>query len=263
MKAISYGGGVQSTAMIVLATQGKIQADVALFANTGDDSENPETLTFVRNIMMPWSAERGVPVIELQRNVGREGNATLYQRLVSQENKNIHIPIGFENRKGKGNRKCTIEHKVQVIYSWLRERGARKRNQATVYVGISFDEIERLRDSSMVTYIKTEYPLVDMRLTRSHCMKIIEDAGLPVPPKSSCYFCPFHTAAQWKKMKRDKPELFQKAVELEEIINWKREKNGQDRVYLSPALIPLNQIEEAQQMLFSEELFCDTGHCMT
>ena len=34
---ISYGGGVQSTALIVLAATGRIHADAALFANVGDD----------------------------------------------------------------------------------------------------------------------------------------------------------------------------------------------------------------------------------
>jgi hypothetical protein len=38
---ISYGGGVQSTAMLVLAIRGQLgyQIDAALFANVGDDSE--------------------------------------------------------------------------------------------------------------------------------------------------------------------------------------------------------------------------------
>ena len=45
MKVISYGGGVQSTAMLVLANQGAIDSvDAALFSNVGDDSEHPATL---------------------------------------------------------------------------------------------------------------------------------------------------------------------------------------------------------------------------
>lgn len=45
MRVISYGGGVQSTAMIVLAAQGKLgPVTDAIFANVGDDSEHPQTL---------------------------------------------------------------------------------------------------------------------------------------------------------------------------------------------------------------------------
>jgi hypothetical protein len=39
---ISYGGGVQSTALLVLAIQRQLgPVDAALFANVGDDSEDP------------------------------------------------------------------------------------------------------------------------------------------------------------------------------------------------------------------------------
>ena len=62
VKAISYGGGVQSTALIVLAVQGKIDFDVALFSNVGDDSEHPASLKYVREIMQPWAASHGFPV---------------------------------------------------------------------------------------------------------------------------------------------------------------------------------------------------------
>ena len=65
MRVISYGGGVQSTAMIVLATQGKIKADVALFSNVGDDSEHPTTIKYVREIAIPFASAHGLPIHEL------------------------------------------------------------------------------------------------------------------------------------------------------------------------------------------------------
>lgn len=37
----SYGGGVQSTAVLVLAAQRRLSVATFLFANTGDDSEDP------------------------------------------------------------------------------------------------------------------------------------------------------------------------------------------------------------------------------
>jgi hypothetical protein len=39
LRVISYGGGVQSTALLVLAAQGRIDFGVFLFANVGDDSD--------------------------------------------------------------------------------------------------------------------------------------------------------------------------------------------------------------------------------
>ena len=44
LTTISYGGGVQSTALLVLSATGRLPAvDAALFANVGDDSPTSAT----------------------------------------------------------------------------------------------------------------------------------------------------------------------------------------------------------------------------
>ena len=47
LRTVSYGGGVQSTALLVLAAQRQIDYSIFLFANVGDDSENPATLRYL------------------------------------------------------------------------------------------------------------------------------------------------------------------------------------------------------------------------
>ena len=66
-KIISYGGGVQSTALLVLAAQGIIDFQYAIFANVGDDSEHPASLEYARNIANPFADKHGSELIELQR----------------------------------------------------------------------------------------------------------------------------------------------------------------------------------------------------
>ena len=39
-------------------------------------------------------------------------------------------------------------------------------------------------------------------------------AGEPVPPKSSCWFCPFHLSEQWVELRAKHPALFEHALEL-------------------------------------------------
>lgn len=46
LRVISYGGGVQSTALLVLAASGRIDFRTFLFANVGDDSEHNATLVY-------------------------------------------------------------------------------------------------------------------------------------------------------------------------------------------------------------------------
>ncbi len=121
--------------------------------------------------------------------------------------------------------------------------------------------VDQLMQQEHVLLIDTRY---DMRIDRVQCMAIIEKAGLPVPPKSSCYFCPFHRVAVWQEMRQSQPELFQKACDLEEYINKKRAQIGKDQVWLSRGLKPLMQVttELHQASLFDEDdEVCESGYC--
>lgn len=124
------------------------------------------------------------------------------------------------------------------------------------------DEIQRARTDSGIAWQTLEYPLLDLRMNRRDCVKVIQDAGLPVPPKSSCWFCPFHRPSEWQDMKRTKPELFAQAVELENLLNERRAVLGRDRVYMHASLTPLAQAVGDQAVFeFVDDMPCDTGYC--
>src|SRR5690606_16866009 len=67
MKVISYGGGVQSTALLVLAARREIDFRTFLFANVGDDSEHPATLAYVREIAIPYAMRAGLDIHQPNR----------------------------------------------------------------------------------------------------------------------------------------------------------------------------------------------------
>lgn len=267
LTTISYGGGVQSTAMVVLATQRRLGYDVdaALFANVGDDSEHPATLDYVRNVAIPWAAERGLPVYELNR-VKRDGShETLYGRLMREGSRSLPIPVRMDNG-APGTRSCTHDFKIQVVGRWLKDKGASADDPATVCIGISTDEITRVSNKRAMPYERPVYPLIDLGLDRSACQRLIAEAGLPVPPKSSCYFCPFHRPQMWSEMRRDEPELFWKAADLEATLIARRASLGKDPVYLTRFAKPLAEaIGEAQDMLplSPDTDTCDEGYCWT
>lgn len=262
MKIISYGGGVQSTALLVLAAQGRIDATHAVFANTGDDSEHPDTLRYVRTVAAPYAARHGIELVELCRHIRGE-RVTLLQDVVGP-GRSIRIPVYMANG-APGTRACTTEWKIHVIERWLRQQGVRFHDPATVHVGISADEVRRLSGRRPSRLQTPSYPLVDMGLTRKDCVALIAAAGLPVPPKSACWFCPFKRRAGWQEMRRREPELFAQAVALEERINRKRALLGKDAVHLSAWLRPLADIPEPAPSLFDEvaDQPCDSGYCMT
>src|SRR5579875_990501 len=113
-RIFSFGGGVQSVAALILAAQGKIDYRLFLFANTGDDSENPETLAYVREIAIPFARQHGLHIIEIQRQ-----GATLYQHIAREGSRYAGIPMRLSNGK-PARRACTGDFKVAVVDQWLR-----------------------------------------------------------------------------------------------------------------------------------------------
>lgn len=267
LRMISYGGGVQSSAMIVLAIQGKIDTEHAVFANVGDDSEHPASLEYVRNVMQPWAAKQGFPVHEVNR-IKRDGSVeTLWGHLMKEGSRSIPIPMRMNLTGAPGLRSCTADFKIAVISKWVKANGATKDDPAIVNIGISVDEIERAGRGRNGPYEHREYPLLGLGLNRSDCMNVISAAGLPVPPKSSCFFCPFHRQATWAEMRRDEPDLFEKSVLLEKTINERKAMLGRDPIWMTRFGKPLDEaIGVAQDMLpgFDDgigETGCDEGVC--
>jgi hypothetical protein len=61
-----------------------------------------------------------------------------------------------------------------------------------------------------------EYPLVEWKWDRGACVEAIKGAGLNVPPKSSCFFCPSMRKTEILEMSRTHPELMKRAIEMED-----------------------------------------------
>ncbi|MFB7269632.1 phosphoadenosine phosphosulfate reductase [Streptomyces sp. NPDC056244] len=266
MKVISYGGGVQSTALLVLAAHREIDYPTFLFANVGNDSEHPATLAYIREVASPYANRAGIDLHQLNR-VRRDGaSETLMQRLNRPDTRSIPIPVRMANG-APGRRSCTADFKIRVVGRWLREHGATAIEPATVGIGISLDEIHRANRRRCEPHEQIEYPLLDLRLRRTDCERIIEEAGLPVPPKSSCFFCPFRTVDAWRHQRRHEPKLFALSMQLEETINKRRAALGRDAVYLTRYGRPLAQAIPAEDLTDStadeEDGSCDSGWCMT
>jgi PP-loop superfamily ATP-utilizing enzyme len=163
-----------------------------------------------------------------------------------------------------GTRSCTAEFKIRVIGKELKRRGATRDNPATVGIGISVDEIHRANARRAEAHEHIEYPLLDLGIRRADIPRIVHDAGLPLPPKSACWFCPFHRPETWAEMRRTEPELFARACALEELLNDRRDMLGRDHVYLTRFGRPLDKaIPDGVNVLPFDEGECDSGWCMT
>lgn len=182
---ISFGGGVNSTAMIIMLVNHGWRGEI-VFSDTG--CEWPETYCYMDYFEREWLAPRGLSVTVLRGlpwQRASEGRALIDYC----EYANV-IPMAAV-------RWCTMEWKAKPV-----ERYAGK-----ILIGIAADEAHRQKDRIC--------PLCDEGITRQGCVEIIQAEGLDVPQKSGCYICPFMRKSQWYELWRRHPELYARAEALE------------------------------------------------
>jgi hypothetical protein len=133
-------------------------------------------------------------------------------------------------------------------------------------MGIAYDEVERMKDSR-VPFVTNLYPLIDRHITRVGCVDIISAAGLPTPVKSGCFFCPFNSLERWRWLHSTHPDLFLRAVQLEENSKHYPDQRLTDQVFRSKARVTLRELglmldSNVVIALSQPEIPCG-GECMT
>lgn len=93
---------------------------------------------------------------------------------------------------------------------------------------IGFDATEDHRtygDQDADPRYELRYPLRQWGWDRRTCQQVIADAGLPVPVKSACFFCPASKRHEVIELARDEPQLYQLAIAVEQ--NYRQGKHYQ------------------------------------
>lgn len=259
----STGGGVQSTACLVLAAQGKIPYRTFVFSNVGDKAESPATIRYIKEIAKPYAKKHGIEWVDVAW-VDRQGRQRdLFDDVMTNE-RSINIPA-FMPGGMPGNRNCTVSYKIKPIAKWIKNNAP----NCILGKGISTDEPHRATPSRESDGYTSAYPLIELGISRSDCLIIAKEAGLPQPPKSSCWFCPFKTTDQWVTLRREHPQLFDQSVKLEQVLQERRANLGKDAVYLSSIggrkEVNLADVIPEQLGLFGwePEEGCESGYCMT
>lgn len=241
LRAFSFGGGVQSTAALVLSAQKVIPYRIHVMADVGEDSEHPDTVAYVRDVARPFAEAHGLQLVTVRKGTRRPTWESILAKLKRTE-ASIDIPVRMANG-APGRRSCTVDYKITPVSRWFKAQGATAEAPGLVGIGISVDEADRMRDSSQ-PFLRNAYPLVELGLSRSDCQKLIADAGLPPAPRSACWFCPFARPARWLEMREQRPELWAQAVALEADLNRRREALGKDHVFFTRFGRPLPQAIE-------------------
>lgn len=249
---LSLGAGVQSTALLVMSAlrlHGCPRADAAIFADTGDEPawvyDHLEKLT-------TWAADHGLAVHATAK--GRLSQ-DVEDRLTGKKKRFAAIPAWTRGRDGRAaplRRQCTREYKIEPLEKKVREllgykKYQRNKHKVACLLGISTDEIGRVKPSR-THWITNLFPLIDARLSRDDCARVIEEAGLPVPKKSACVFCPYHDDRYWHDLKANHPDEFVRAVAFDRTVRDMTKTGIEQPVFLHRSLQPLEQIDFGKRL---------------
>lgn len=207
---VSYGGGVNSTAMLVGLSRTS-QVDAILFADTG--GERPETYQYVATVSA-WAVANGLPPIQTIRT--RVSDALPYTTLEGECLTRGQLPslaYGWH----KCAEKWKVRAQIQFAKHWSVAQECWKAGGVVrKAVGFHAGETRRVKPHIIDAGYEKIYPLIEWGWYQEDCLRVIAEAGLPPPSKSACFFCPASTKAQVRELARTAPDLFQRALAIED-----------------------------------------------
>jgi hypothetical protein len=242
---VAYGLGVNSTAMLVEFARRGIRPDLILFADTG--GEKPETYAYLAVILAYLKKVKFPPVV----TVRYEPKTATYHTLEGQ-----CLATGTLPSLAYGGKSCSAKYKRQPQDKMILSRfppaefvGGGKRvvraigfdasEERRTYAGVvkavgldagedhrltwakpkpgEADEKKPSREAWLdANYFSYWYPLMDWGMDRAGCERSIRGAGLPVPMKSACWFCPASKKHEIVWLREHHPELLERALAIEE-----------------------------------------------
>jgi len=224
---LSLGAGVQSSTLALMAARGEVTPTptAAIFADTqaepasvykwldwleAEIARSPFPFPVVRITKGSLTTE-SLRLRTRVRSVGRPWSKSLIPAFIKNP----------DGSKGIMGRSCTHDYKVQMLLKEQRKRAGIKRAQkqvtVTSWIGISFDEIQRMKPSRDA-WVQNRWPLVELEMNRSDCLAWMKIKGYPRPPRSACVYCPFHSDHEWKRLKKEEPDEFARAIKFEEDL---------------------------------------------
>jgi hypothetical protein len=248
LRVLSLGAGVQSTTLALMAAHGEIgpMPDCAIFADTGWEPnavykhlawlKSPNVLPFPVHVISAGDlradllagarGERWASIPAFTRNITPAGTELpAYDEDEDGELVVVGSRILRTDRVGIGmiRRQCTADYKIVPIRRKVREllgiAGRRSPGSpiAEQWIGISMDEALRMKPS-FETWQVNRWPLIELGMTRQDCLRWLERHDYPIPPKSACIGCPFHSDAAWRHLRDHDPEAWDDAVVVDAAI---------------------------------------------
>jgi len=202
----SFGGGVDSTGMLFEFDRQGYMPDILIFADTG--AERPDIYAHIEKLNK-WLGDKWGKEIIIVKN-----KETLYDECIRLKTL-PSLALGFHT--------CSQKHKIRPIAKWLRANGYRN---IIRIIGFDANEFDRARRglTSVENGKNTEekgidqkiwFPLIEWGKSRKQLKEEINEVGF-CASRSSCFFCPANNTSSIRRLKEYYPELYEKAIFLED-----------------------------------------------
>lgn len=251
----SYGGGTQSVAIAALIIQGRLpKPDYAVIADTG--MEKQSTWDYMENVTNPALASVGVKIVRVKRSEWECEWAKGEADGCFAAKGDIMIPVFTTENGATGKLRgfCSSAWKKEVVSRWLSRTHRVTASKMRKWLGFSTDEPRRF-----VKHIDSEevyLPLVaGVPHSRNQCVATVKSMGWPTPPRSNCWMCPNQKTDEWLETKLNRPEEFEKAVELE-----RRVRAIDPHAWFHGQCVPLDQVDW-NSTTPDKVRACDSGEC--
>lgn len=244
---LNLGAGVQSSTLALMAAAGEItpMPDFAIFADTQAEPKSVYTWLDWLEKQLPFPVHRvtrgNMTTDMMAFRTAKDGRVWTKSTIPAF----MQAPDGSIGLLG---RSCTADYKIAPILKNLRRlcgiKRGEKQVQITQFIGISYDEIQRMKPSRD-KWTQHRWPLVELEMRRHDCIAWLKQRGFPEPPRSACSYCPFHSNKEWRRLKEHEPEAFTEAVRVEkELQRTKAETDNMRSVpWLHRSCVPLEDVD--------------------
>lgn len=282
LKTASLGAGVQSSTIVEMILEGELPpVDAVIFADTGDE---PQYVYDQVNYLAGRLEKVNIPLVTVSAGNMIDdiysGKRLAAMPLFTKRHRTIN---GFGTQAetfsiGRLRRQCTREYKIEPIEKWVRQellrRGWAKQNKAgairplkgvqiQTWLGISWDEIDRMKPNK-VKWINNHWSLIDLKMRRADCIEWLSSRGLPIPKKSACRRCPYHSKAYFRQMRDGSLDDWAEVVKFDhDLRNGELQLSAKTEgdLYMTRECIPLEEIDLDSEQDNGQIDMCDEGYC--
>lgn len=205
----SCGMGINSAAVLVGCVKFGLRYDLAMFADTGGETDATYAYQPVLN---EYARQHGLPPIMRvwKKNADNSPAITLEQDCL-ERHALPGIAYGFKS--------CSDHYKIRpqlkIVEQWQPAIHAWEHGEkVTFLIGFDAGEAHRTINYDTKKYMN-RYPLVEWGWDREDCEREVLAAGLPLPPKSSCFFCPNMKPHEIIALNKREPDKIARALAME------------------------------------------------